>query len=787
MFKTREEKWQQRWRDEKCFVPKNDGTKPKHYTLFEFPFPNAKGLHVGHLLPYTSMDIMARWRRMLGFDVLFPMGYDSMGIAIERYAVQVGKNPADAVAELIEIFNSDFNMAGISYDPESVISTSDPKFIKWTQWMFIQLFKAGLAYKSELPMNWCDACKTCFTNEELEDGNCERCKGPIEQKMKLQWNLAITKYADRLVDDLSLVDYTDRVRHAQEQWVGRSYGADIDFKVGDDLMTVYTTRIDTIYGATFAVIAPEHKLVAKWLSENKIENADEIHEYIKAAARKSEIERTDTKNKSGVRLAGIMAYNPFTRSEIPVFISDYVLADYGHGAIMAVPAHDQRDFEFATKFDLPIIPVLDNGFDGTCATEGDGLHINSDFMNELNKEDAINAAIGVGDAGGYARATKQYKMRDWGFSRQMYWGECIPLVHCDCCGWAPIPDSELPLIQPHMDDYRPTADGESPLARLTDWINTKCPACGGDAKRETDTMPGWAGSSWYFLRFLDPQNNDEFCARDKMDKWMPVNHYNGPMEHVTRHMMYSRFWYKALYDLGLVPGVEPYAKRTLNGLVMGSDGRKMSKSLGNLVPASDAISRAGGDAVRLCINFLAPFEANRDWSEDTLRGCEKFLRRVENFSDNLGGDTDEFLMNDLIKKMSERIEGMQFNTAIAAMMEYINHFAGQMPRKNYETLIKVLNPFAPHLAEEMWEKLGHTEMLVFEPWPVADESKLVKQSVSVSVSVNGKFRGAVEVATDADENSVKEIAMPVAQKYLVGDIVKIIFVKNKMINFVTKG
>jgi leucyl-tRNA synthetase len=788
-IKAREAKWQKRWADEKCFVPVNDGSKPKFYNLFEFPYPSGTALHVGHMVPFVSMDVMARFRRMLGFDVLFPLGFDSMGIAAERYATKIKKHPSETVAHLISVFMKDSDQIGLSVDPESIISTSDPKFVKWTQWMFIQFFKAGLAYKAELPMNWCPNCLTTFTNEELEDGMCPRCHNRIEKKNKLQWNLEITKYADRLIDDLSLVDYPERVKTAQINWVGRSYGADVDFMVGGDVMTVYTTRVDTIFGATFCVIAPEHKLVEKWLDEKKIQNAPEVESYIKESKLKSEIDRTDaTKEKTGVELKGLKAANPYTGAEIPLFISDYVLADYAHGTIMAVPAHDQRDYDFAKKFDLPIIPVLDGGDISEKAWEQDGAHINSGFMNGMNKDDAIAAAIRVGEDGGFARGTKKYKMKDWGFSRQMYWGEPIPLVYCPICGWQLVPDDQLPLMQPYMEDYTPTSDGESPLARATDWVNTTCPKCGGHAMRETDTMPGWAGSSWYFLRYLDPNNDKEFCSKEQMEKWMPVDHYNGPMEHVTRHMMYSRFWYKALYDLGLAPGVEPYKKRTINGLMMGADGRKMSKSLGNLVPSSEVVGRAGADACRMTILFLGPFEANKNWSEETLTGVQRFMKRVENLSDNLSEtETDDQirLRNQLARDVGERIENMQFNTAVSAMMEYINEFAGgQMPRACYETLLHCLDPFAPHLAEEMWEKIGHKDMLVFAPFPAADESKLGRSEILIIVSVNGKKRAEISVSSGESRDRIESLAASAAGKFVAGGVKKTIYVPGRMVNFV---
>ncbi|MBN1324963.1 MAG: leucine--tRNA ligase [Alphaproteobacteria bacterium] len=786
----REAKWQKKWRATRSFVPKNDGVKQKYYNLFEFPFPSGNGLHVGHLVPYVSMDIMARYRRMQGLDVLYPMGLDSMGIAAEHYAKKIGKSPAESVEQLTEIFNRDVSKVGLSIDPESFLRTSDSKFIKWTQWIFIQLFNAGLAYKAEYPMNWCPSCQTSFTNEELDGlDECPRCHGKIEQRNKLQWMMAITKYADRLVDDLELVDYSDRVKTGTINWVGRSFGAEVDFQVGDDVMTVYTTRVDTIFGATFCVIAPEHKLVAKLLSENKIQNASDVKKYIEAASAKDKFERTnESKEKTGVKLDSITAKNPFNCKDIPIFVADYVLADYGFGAIMAVPAHDQRDYDFAKKFDLPIIQVLDNGDISEHAQEGDGLHINSEYLNGLNKDDAIKVALEYGN--GFARSAKQYKMRDWAFSRQMYWGEPIPLVYCPEHGWVPVPENQLPLELPYLTDYTPTENGEGPLARATDWVNTTCPVCGGPAKRETDTMPGWAGSSWYFLRYLDPNNDSEFCSREQMDKWMPVDHYNGPMEHVTKHLIYSRFWYKALYDLGFVPGVEPYKKRTLNGLMMAPDGRKMSKSLGNLVSSNDVVERSGADSCRMTILFLGPFGANINWSEETLVGVSRFLKRVENFADNLTddelNDEQERLVNQLILDMTDRVENMQFNTAISAMMEFINAFVGKMPRRAYEILIQVLNPFAPHLTEEIWEKLGHKDMLVFEPWPIYDETKLGKKTMTIVVSVNGKRRADFVVPVESEEKDLVATAKSVGEKYLTGEIVKTIVVPGKMVNFVIK-
>ena len=695
------------------------------------------------------------------------------------------------VRELIEKFTHSMISMGWSIDLKSQIATSDPEYIKWTQWMFIQFFNAGLAYKSMLPMNWCPNCRTTLTNEELEDGKCNRCHGPVEIREKMQWNLAITKYAERLLDDLKLVDYPERVKRDQINWIGKSTGADVDFMVGDDVMTVYTTRVDTIFGATFCAIAPEHKLVAKWLADGRIKNADAVRAYIKQSAEKSEFDRTDiTREKTGVKLDGIMARNPFTGGEIPVFVADYVLVNYAHGTIMAVPAHDERDWDFAKKFGLKIIPVIDGG-EADKVWTGDGVHINSGFLDGLNKSDAIAAAIKYGVEHGFARPKTRFKMTDWGFSRQMYWGEPIPLVYCEKCGWVPVPESELPLMQPYMENYRPTEDGESPLARATDWVNTTCPKCGAPARRETDTMPQWAGSSWYYMRYLDPRNDNEFCSREQLERWMPVNHYNGGNEHNTRHLIYSRFWHKALYDLGFVNTVEPYKKRTTNGLLMGSDGKKMSKSAGNGFQVDEMVARVGADAARTTVLSLGPWDTNVNWSDGALAGVQRFLKRVENMADKLTDapmDAEsERLVNQLIADMTERLENMRFNTAISAMMEFINHFDGNMPRVAYEVLIQMLNPFAPHMTEEIWERLGHSDMLVFQPWPAYDESKLVKTTMTIVASVNGKRAGDFQIGVDASNDEIIATARNAAARKLDGvEIVKTIVVPNKLVNFVVK-
>lgn len=787
----RETKWQKKWADAGVFTPKNDGTKQPFYMLAEFPFPSGTGLHGGHMLNYTGCDVMARFRRMQGYDVLYPLGFDSLGISAENYATKIGKHPSVVVRELVEKFTKNMVEMGWSIDLKSQVATSDPEFIKWTQWMFIQFFNAGLAYKSMLPMNWCPNCRTTLTNEELEDGKCNRCHGPVEIREKMQWNLAITKYAQRLLDDLSLVDYPERVKRDQTNWIGKSTGADVDFMVGDDVMTVYTTRPDTIFGATFCAIAPEHKLVAKWLNDGRVKNADAVRVYIKEAAAKSEIDRTDvTKEKTGVQLDGIMAKNPYTGDEIPVFVADYVLVNYAHGTIMAVPAHDDRDWDFAKKFGLKIVTVIDGGEPGKVWI-GDGPHINSGFMDGMNKADAIAAAIKYGEEHGFARPKTRFKMSDWGFSRQMYWGEPIPLVYCEKCGWVPVPESELPLMQPYMEDYRPTEDGESPLARATDWVNTTCPKCGAPARRETDTMPQWAGSSWYYMRYLDPHNDKEFCSREQMERWMPVDHYNGGNEHNTRHLIYSRFWHKALYDLGFVNTVEPYKKRTTNGLLMGSDGKKMSKSAGNGFQVDEMVARVGADAARTTVLSLGPWDTNVNWSDGALAGVQRFLKRVENMADNLTdapmNAEQERLVNQLIADMTDRLENMRFNTAISAMMEFINQFDGKMPRPAYEVLVQVLNPFAPHLTEEIWQRLGHDDMLVFQPWPTYDASKLVKTTMTMVASVNGKRAAEFQIGVDATNDEVIAMARDVAAKKLDGvEIVKTIVVPNKLVNFVVK-
>lgn len=788
----RESKWQRKWRDAHAFVPKNDGSKPRFYNLVEFPFLSGAGLHAGHMMNYTGMDVLARYRRHRGYDVLFPMGFDAMGIAGEHYAKKIGRHPADVARDLVQSYSEMIDRVGWSVDPETRVATSDPEYIKWTQWMFIQFFRAGLAYKSELPMNWCPECRTTYTNEELEENKCPRCHSIIEKKTKMQWNLRLSKYADKLLDGLKDLDFDSRIKKDEINLIGKSHGADIDFRVGDDIMTVYTTRPDTIFGVTFCVIAPEHKLLRKWLDAGKITNKDEVEKYIRESAAKTEIERTDaTKEKTGIKLDGVMAINPFNGREIPIFTSDYVLVDYAYGTIMAVPAHDSRDWDFAKKFGLEIIPVLAGG-EPDKVWEGDGTHINSQFLDGMDKETAIATAIKYGTEHGFARGTTKYKLKDWGFSRQMYWGEPIPMVYCEKCGWQPIPEDELPLMQPYMEDYNPTDTGESPLARATDWVKTTCPCCGGVAQRETDTMPGWAGSSWYYLRYLDPKNDKEFCSREQMENWMPVTHYNGGHEHNTRHLIYSRFWHHALYDLGLVNTPEPYAKRTAQGLLMGNDGYKMSKSRGNGFMVADLMESVGADAGRVAVLSLGPWENNVVWTDGAMAGVQRFLKRVENLSDNLTDDAltpeQDILVNRLIADVTERLDGMKFNTAISAMMEFINEFpGGKMPRRAYEVLIQMLNPFAPHLTEEMWEKLGHSDMLVFEPWPTFDASKLVQTTTTFAVTINGKRVAEFVADLGANNEELVAQARAAAGAKLDGtEIIKTIVVPKKLVNFVVK-
>ncbi|MDR0448865.1 MAG: leucine--tRNA ligase [Rickettsiales bacterium] len=752
-FKEYEKKWQDKWFGSDVFtagLPAN-AKKEKKYILVEFPFPSADGLHMGHMFAFGGQDIIARFWRMKGKDVLFPIGFDAQGIAAETYAVKKKIHPGEAVKIASDNYTRQMKSVGLSFDYKKSVSTADPEYVRWTQWQFIQMWKAGLLYKAPLPINWCDNCRTNFTNEELEDGNCPRCKGPIEKKMKEQWNFAITKYADRLVDDLALVDFPENVKEAQRNWVGRSHGAEVDFGI----FKVYTTRIDTIYGVSFCCVAPEHELLKEWLDAGKIENADEVRAYIKETCAKTTIERTDiTKEKTGVLLKGIFATNPYTNEKVPVFAADYVLANYATGTIMAVPAGDERDREFAEKYKLPIPPIK-----------------------EVSVEEALENPA--------ARAATKYKMTDWGFSRQMYWGEPIPLVYCKEHGWQPVPDSQLPVLQPYMDDFRPTPQGESPLARAKDWVKTTCPVCGGDATRETDTMPQWAGSCWFYLRYMDHDNTRAFASPENIRRWMPVDHYNGGFEHVTRHMIYARFWYKALFDLGLVPAPEPFAKRTINGLVMGPDGTKMSKSRGNVISPDDLIEEIGADAARLFIFFLGPWDANIIPNPEVKTGVKRFLQKVEGLLSRVKDvPADERARNAFIKDITERVPEMRFNTSIARMMEYANELSKmtEVPKKNFEALIKALSLFAPHFAEEVWEQLGNKTWLASESWDEFDPTLAASAEIVVVVSVNGKRRA--EILVQKDEPDIEKLARAAASKFITGEPRRVVVVPDKMVNFV---
>ena len=791
-----EKKWQDRWDAEKAFAAVNDKSKPKYYALVEFPYPSGAGLHVGHPRPYTALDIVARKRRMQGWNVLFPMGWDAFGLPTENYAIKNKMHPRTVTENNVKRFKAQLKALGLSFDWDREINTTDEKYYKWTQWIFLQLFKKGLAYKKEMNVNWCTSCKVVLANEEVVGGKCERCGADVVHKAKSQWMLKITEYADRLIDDLDTVDYIERVKTAERNWIGRSYGAEVNFDTSrGDKLTVFTTRPDTLYGATYMVIAPEHPYIEKW--KDSLSNYADVAAYREAAARKSDFERTEmAKDKTGVRLEGVTAINPLTGREIPIFVSDYVLITYGTGAIMAVPAHDTRDWEFAKVFDLPIIEVVAGGdVQKEAFTDVEtGTMVNSGILNGLEVKDAKQKIIEYLEEKGIGKKKVNYKLRDWVFSRQRYWGEPIPLVWCDHCGWQPIPESELPLTLPEVESYEPTDNGESPLANMTDWVNTVCPKCGGPAKRETDTMPQWAGSSWYFLRYCDPNNDKEFASREALDYWMPVDWYIGGMEHATLHLLYSRFWAKVLYDLGLISCPEPYLKRTSHGMILGEDGEKMSKSRGNVVNPDDVVNEFGADTMRLYEMFIGDFEKSAPWSTSSVKGCRRFLDRFAALTDTVKPQTDpevEKSLHKTIKKVTSDIEGMKFNTAIAAMMTLLNDIydAGGADRETLKTFTLLLCPFAPHLAEECWETLGGKGLASLAPWPQYDEEKIKEDSVTVAVSVLGKFQGTVTVPVDADENAVFDAAMQlekVASRVAGKEIFKRIYVKGKMLNILCR-
>ena len=794
-----EKKWQDIWDEKQCFKAENGSDKEKFYALVEFPYPSGQGLHVGHPRSYTALDIVARKKRMQGYNVLYPMGWDAFGLPTENFAIKNHVHPAEVTKKNIARFKSQLKSLGLSFDWSREINTTDPSYYKWTQWIFLQLFKPGLAYKKEMSVNWCTSCKCVLANEEVVNGVCERCGSEVVHKTKSQWMLAITKYAQRLIDDLDDVNYIERVKIQQKNWIGRSTGAEVDFKTTEgDTLTVYTTRPDTLFGATYMVISPEHPMIEQWA--DKLNNIADVRAYREEAARKSDFERTElNKDKTGVKLEGVAAINPVNGKQIPIFVSDYVLMGYGTGAIMAVPAHDDRDWEFAKKFGCEIIEVVSGGEDvqkaAFTAKDETGILVNSDFLNGKTVKDAIPAMIEWLGEKGIGRAKVQYKLRDWVFSRQRYWGEPIPIVKCDKCGYVPLPEDQLPLELPNVHTYEPTDNGESPLAHMTDWVNTTCPCCGGPAKRETDTMPQWAGSSWYFLRYMDPHNDKALASKEALEYWSPVDWYNGGMEHTTLHLLYSRFWHKFLYDIGVVPTKEPYAKRTSHGMILGENGEKMSKSRGNVVNPDEIVDVYGADTMRLYEMFIGDFEKAAPWSPKSIKGCRRFLERVWSLAEKVQ-DGDEYskeheaLMHRTIKKVGEDADSLKANTAIAALMTMLNEFYDKGVNKaEYKTFLALLNPFAPHITEELWQQLGETGLLSVAPWPAYDEAKTVESTVEMAVQVNGKLKGTIKLAADADKQAAIDAALAEekVQHAIEGkQIVKQIVVPGKIVNLVVK-
>jgi leucyl-tRNA synthetase len=801
-FKNIEKKWQNKWEKEGTFNAKTDYNMKKWYGLIEFPYPSGQGLHVGHPRSYTAIDIIARKRRLQGYNVLYPIGFDAFGLPAENYAIKTNVHPKITTAKNIAHFTEQLKSLGFSFDWSRVVDTTDPNYYKWTQWIFIQLFKKGLAYKATMPINFCTGCKVGLANEEVVNGVCERCGSPVVQKEKSEWMLKITEYAQRLIDDLDDVDFLDKIKTQQRNWIGRSEGAEVKFKIADsdEELTVYTTRPDTLFGATYMVIAPEHHLIQKLA--DKILNLEEIEEYKKKAALKSDFERSEiNKDKTGVEIKGIKAINPLTNKEIPIWISDYVLSSYGTGAIMAVPAHDSRDFEFATKFNLPIVQVVKSNDDVKVDLSKEaftdvatGILINSGFLDGLSVTDAKSKVIKYLEENKIGSKKVNYKLRDWVFSRQRYWGEPIPMVYCECCGWQPIDEKDLPLTLPEIDDFKPGENGESPLAKLDDWINTTCPKCGKPAKRETDTMPQWAGSSWYFLRYMDPHNNNELASKEALNYWGQVDWYNGGMEHTTLHLLYSRFWHKFLYDIGVVPNKEPYAKRTSHGMILGTNGEKMSKSKGNVINPDDIVNEFGADTFRVYEMFMGPFDQTAAWSMDSIRGCGKFLDRVWNMQEFLV-DGNEFtpetekMMNKAIKKVSNDIEEMKFNTCISTFMTMVNEFykLKRINKAEFKTFLTLLNPFAPHISEELNKLIGFEADVASYSWPEFDEAKTIDDEITLPVQINGKLKANITILLDEDEASVKEKVHNAIESKLDGkNIVKEIYVKNKIYNVVVK-
>ena len=829
-FTAIEKKWQEKWEQEKPYAAVTGDKRPKFYGLIEFPYPSAAGLHVGHPRPFTAMDIICRKKRMQGYNVLNPMGFDAFGLPTENFAIKNHIHPAIVTAQNIKNFTRQLKMLGYGFDWDRVVDTTDPSYYKWTQWIFLQMFKHDLAYKTTMPVNWCTSCKCVLANEEVVEGVCERCGAPVIRKEKSQWMLRITKYADRLIDDLDEVDYIERVKTQQRNWIGRSTGTEVTFKTntGDDV-TVYTTRVDTLFGVTYTVISPEHPMLKKW--KDLIKNWDEVEAYQAAAARKSDFERGElNKEKTGVRLEGIEVINPATGKVVPMFVSDYVLMGYGTGIVMGVPGHDQRDWDFATAFGLPIVEVVEGGDitkEAFTLKDDTGIMVNSGFLNGMTVKEAIPAMKQYAVEQGWGREKVNYKLRDWVFSRQRYWGEPIPLVNCPKCGWVPVPEEELPLVLPQVDSYELTDDGESPLSKMTDWVNTKCPKCGCDAKRETDTMPQWAGSSWYFLRYMDPHNDHEPVSHEAEQYWGPVDWYNGGMEHTTLHLLYSRFWHKFLYDIGVVHTKEPYAKRTSHGMILGQNPHyvgnvstqeekdaliakygnqalrpavKMSKSLGNVVNPDDVVKAYGADTMRLYIMFIGDFEKVATWSDDAVKGCKRFLDRVWNLADQVTeeegvSEKNAPIVHKTIKKVTDDIDTLKMNTAIAALMAMVNEFySSGLSRGDFEALLLMLSPFAPHMVEELWEQKGFAakhegKMAMQCAWPEYDESKTVASSVEMAVQVGGKLKGTITVPVDSDQDTVVEAAKAnekVAKAIAGMQIVKVIHVKNKLVNLIVK-
>ena len=798
--KVVEKKWQKVWDDEKAFAATDDYSKPKYYALVEFPYPSGQGLHVGHPRPYTALDIVARKRRMQGYNVLYPMGWDAFGLPTENYAIKNKVHPKIVTANNVAHFKDQLHSLGYSFDWDREINTTDPNYYKWTQWIFLKLFKAGLAYKKEMPINWCTSCKVGLANEEVVNGRCERCGSEVVRKVKSEWMLKITEYADKLIEGLNDVDYIERVKVSQRNWIGKSTGAEVDFSIKgkEDKLRIYTTRCDTLFGVTYMVVSPEHPYLDKYKAE--IKNWSEIEAYREAASKKSDFERAElAKDKTGVQIDGLVAVNPVNGKEVPIWVSDYVLMSYGTGAIMAVPAHDERDWEFAKKFNLPIIQVVAKNGEAVDVNEAaftdvaTGVLINSDFLNGLEVKDAKEKMISYLEEKGIGTAKTNYKLRDWVFSRQRYWGEPIPIVECEKCGYVPIDESELPLMLPEVESYMPTDNGESPLAAMTDWVNTTCPCCGGPAKRETDTMPQWAGSSWYFLRYCDPHNDKALASPESLKYWLPVDWYNGGMEHTTLHLLYSRFWHKFLYDQKVVPTPEPYQKRTSHGMILGENGEKMSKSRGNVVNPDDIVREYGADTLRTYEMFIGAFDLAASWSEDGVKGCRRFLERVwklqDIMTDEEGYSADlETKMHQTIKKVSNDFENLKYNTAIAAMMALINDFykKNAVTKGEYKTLITLLNPVAPHITEELWQIVGGEGYLYQTTWPEYDEAKTVESTVEIAVQINGKTKGTITIGKDDTKDDVIAKAKESIADKLTGNIVKEIYVPGRIVNIVAK-